>query len=1271
MQSITALSFAAPKNDEDMTPTLTTSLSPTSSSSLLAVYDLSLAHTEESLNDDAWSSHDGHRIELMKPDPQDRSQDRLFINEQEITPGNWRWCVDGVTLRWNQGSGNDYVAGELAFNQCQSRAVGSVMFNQIHYSAAANVRPAEYNCRLIHNDQVAYRADGQLKWVENELWNTESLWSNEVLRWSFWVEEYVDEYGTRGYRPRLRFQDIQTNEEWTPQVGSFSAQIDENYQYHYKYISTSPFSSENDDKELTIPRESKFSTLFPIEIHLKLQPDATAVKGVIEVKTERNETIIYGLKGVSAHPYEVLQLMHAEMALEEISAAVSPPKEAKITSTTAGQDLQPYYLYNLDPYEFIQIGEKTEKVVRDAVQHYAEASLIEIIQYYMPSEQRRKFISASPIDIDENIRTIAETKVVDPDDAAGQRLLDPKAFYRSLTTPLLSIILKGQTPKVNARRARKQFEEKLSSSAIYQQHAPMLYKYHFVEKFPAIKDYFDDERLNLEDKAKKIKFYTDAKKKEYTALRDQAETDDVRKQYDLLLEELDEMQQKALEGKFWAHRVFTHFTGDDFLNMLKMQLFASPDGAKATVRNIQRVSTVLSVLDDSQYFAKKFADTMRIFQLYNILAQNASLREDQKTLRDITEEIAKEFAKQHNDSTDALTKLVAEAIKKAEEDAAKGQKNLWTEIMSIIYVWFEQVGRAQSIAQVVAKLTAKLNPLLERITEKIIQNPALRAQIEKYGLVAKTVASKVLWLGIGGITISAMIFMMVLDWDNMDPATKTGMIMVGVGMLANFALSILKAGMDFYTVYRGTGSFRGALKWAVGLQSHTVEQMERMFADAANHVLQRLSGGRIQLAQWANLSGWKGSAAKFAIRCLQNLTRIAMIAISAIMAAINIVLSAISLAKARTPLESAVGALAISSSILELIGLGFELASVLTVGTASSVLGVIAGVFAGFAILVALAGVGIMIYLAIKAQISPVDEFVENEARQAHLDMPKETDIDYMLPIYDKSGKLLKEGVTISDSNGVYLITQTGGQAGAGSLTRDQTTCFGITTDGEGRAVIYSAAIQKDQSIEVHYLTASESRSLSFQNKRMIGEEAVQQLWHAELIGNAETTNPGKDKDEDKDKDDNKELQLVKGLFQLYTEKSGTRSYLGYNGTSFILYDNPQQPLWLRLESTKASSLSMNDVKLYTEDRDMQFYANLAFPGSESRKWALRGGDVPSFMTFDADQGVLVQKQGIAPEQGEFGPYQIALDSGSLETLESNEFYIFVANTPGDDIAEL
>ncbi|MGG0813220.1 hypothetical protein ABE142_11155 [Paenibacillus alvei] len=1265
MQSVKALSFAVPKSDEAVPTPLTVPPSFTSKPPRFAMYDLSLAHAAESLNDDAWSSNDGHRIVLMTPDPQDCSQDRLFVNEIEISLGNWRWCVDGVTLRWNQGSGNNYVAGELVFDQHRSRAVGSVMFNHVYYSAAAAVRPAVYNCRLIHNDQVAYRADGQLKWVENEQWNTDSLWSIDALVWSFWVEEYVDDYGERGYRPRLRFQDMYTGEEWTPKVGAFTAYIDEGYQYHYKYDTTFPFPPDNDGGQLTASKDSKPAALFPMEILLQLQPDATAVKGVIEVKTERNETKIYGLKGISAHPYEVLQLMHAEMAADQVSAAVSSLSSLELTeniTTSAGQDLQPYYLYNLDPYEFVQIGNQKEKVVRDAVQHYAEASLIEIIQFYMPSEQRKKFISASPIDINENIRMIAETKVADPDDAAGQRMLDPKAFYQNLSTPLLSIILKGQTRKINARRARKQFEERLSGSAIYQQHAPMLYKYHFVDKFPAIKDYFNDERLNLEDKAKKIKFYTDTKKKEYTTLRDQAETDDVRKQYDLLLEELDEMQQKALEGKFWAHRVFTHFTGDDFLNMLKMQLFASPNGANASVRNIQRVSTILSVLDDSQYFAKKFAETMRIFQLYNVLAQYASLREDQKTLRDITEEIAKEFAKQHNDSTDALTKLVAEAIKNVEEDAAKGHKNLWTEIMSIIYVWFEQVGRAQSIAQVVAKLTAKLNPLLERITEKIIRNPAIRAQIEKYGLVAKTVATKVLWLGIGGITIGAMIFMMVLDWENMDPVTKTGMMMVGAGMLANFALSILKAGMDFYTVYRGTGSFSGALKWAVGLQSHTVEQMERMFADAANHVLQRLSGGRIQLAQWANLAGWKGGAAKFAIRCLQNVTRIAMIAISAVMAAINIVLSAISIAKASTPLEKAVSALAITSSILELIGLGFEFASVLTVGTAASVLGVIAGVFAGLAILVALAGVGIMIYLAIKPQISPIDEFVNNEARQDHLDMPKETDIDYMLPLYDKSGKLVKEGVTISTSNGTYLIAQTDGHAGAGALTRDQTTCFGMTTDGEGRAVIYSAVIQKDKSIEVHYLTVSESHNISFQNKRMTGEEAVQQLWHAELIGDTETAKSGNDEDND--------LQLTKGLFQLYTEKSGTRSYLGYSGTSFILSDNPQQPLWLRLESTKAASLSMNDVKLYTEDRDMQFYANLAFPGSESRKWALRGGDVPSFMSFDADQGLLVQKQGIAPEQGEFGPYQIALDSGSLETLESNEFHIFVTNTPGDDIAD-
>lgn len=1263
MKSFNALSFAAPQSDTAEPTALTTPLSPSSVSPQFAVFDLLLASCSDSSNDSAWSNDGGHRIVLMAPAPQDRSQDRLFVNDKEIEPSNWRWCVDGVTLRWSQGSGNDHVAGELAFDQHRSRAVGSVMFEQVQYSAAAEARPAEYNCRLINDDQVAYRADGQLKWVENDRWNTESLWSKDALIWNFWMEQYVDEYGERGYRPRIRFRDIETGCQWTPQVGTFTAYLDGSYIYHYKYDQGALFPPGNDGGELPITKDQKLATLYPMEVRLQLQPDATAVRGVIEVKTGEKVTKIYGLKGISAHADEVVRIIQADMAAAQVSAAVATPETAESIATAAGQDLQPYFLYNLDPYEFVQIGNQKERVVRDAVQQSAEASLIEIIQFYMPTEARRQFISASPIELNANVRRIAETKIIDPDDPNGQKMLEPRAFYQSLSTPLLSIILKSQTKKVNARRARKQFEEKLSGSALYQQHAPMLYRYHFVEKFPAVKNYLNDERLNREDKAKKIKYYTDTKKKEYTELRDQAETDDVRQQYDLLLKELDEMQQKALEGKYWAHRVYSHFTGNDFMNMLKMQLFASPDGANATVRNIQRVSTILSVLDDSQYFATKFAETMRIFQLYNVLAQYASLREDQKTLREIAEEIAKEFAKQHSGSMDELTKLVAEAIRNAKEDAVKGQKNLWTEITSILYVWLEQVGRAQSIAQVLAKVTAKLNPLLDVITQRIIQNPAIRAQIENLGLVAKTVASKVLWVGIGVLTIGAMISMMVLDWANMDAITKTGMIMVGAGMLANFALSILKAGMDFYSVYRGTGSFRGALKWAFGLQSIAVDQMERMFADAANHTLQKLSGGRIQLSQWANMPGWKGSAAKFAIRCLQNVTRIVMIAISAVMAAINIVLSAISLSKARKPLEKAVSALAITSSILELIGLGFELGSVLAVGTASSVLGIIAGVFAGLAILAALAGIGIMIYLAVKSQASPVDEFVGNEAKRAHLDMPKGTDIDYMLPLYDKTGKLVKEGVTISSPNGnTYLVAQADGQAGAGACTGDQTTCFGMTTDGEGRAVVYSAVVLKDQTIELRYLTASESLCLSFHDKRMTGSEAKQQLWHAELIGGAKTEKSGEDKEND--------LQLTKGQFNLYTERNGARSYLGFDGTSFVLSEKPQQPLWLRLERTLASSLTMNDVKLFTEDRDMKFYANLAFPGCEPRTWALRG-DVPSFMGFDADQGALLQKQGIAPQQGDYGPFQFSLDSGSLATIASNEFHIVVTASPIDDIAEV
>jgi|GEM_PF-6942975 len=1276
MHSFSALSLAIPQSTD---PQVTSEMAPqmeipfndshtglfvaNQSYQKVLSYKLFLAHPAEKHNDEAWTNSAGHSVNLLQVDPEDRSQDRLFVNDVEIEPENWRWCIDGVTLRWNQGSGDHHLAGELAFDKYRNRAVGSVMIGGEQHSAVAQSRPASYSCKLVSESTAAYKAEGKLKWNKNDAWNNASLWSSDALLWNFWVEEYVDDYGERGYRPRIRFEDRQTGYVWEPLVGTYTAYMtytDEKFIYYFKLDRMQGNPPKDERSSLSGETDRRIASVFPVELVMQLDPSAMQVEGVMEVVTEGEKTEIYGVQGMPANP-ELL-------ALFACPRPESSDKQATtLTALTAeAQELSPYYLINLDPYEFIEIGGGKDqkngkdapksKVVRDAVQHTAEASLLQIIQYYMPRNLRENFISNAPIELEAPIRAIAETAVPNP--GKPGEMVDPKGFYQSLAAPLLTIVLRSKSKKLNARRARKLFEERLSASPVYQKHAPMLYRAHFLDKFPAVRQYLADEQMNADDKRKKIEKYTDTKRAEYTKLRDQAETDEVRQQYDLLLKELDEAKEKALNGKYWAHRVFTHFTGDDFLNMLKMQLFASPDGANAAVRNIQRVSTILSVLDESQYFATKFAECMRIFQLYNVIAQYASMREDQATLREVTSEIAQKFAKQHDGSTDQLMKLVAEAIQKAEEDRAKQQGNLWTEVMEILYIWFEQVGRAQSLAQLLAKVTAKLNPLLDKIEQAIIKNPHIRQQVEKVGLVTKTVASKMLWFGLGLLTFGCMVTMMALNWNNLDDVSRVGLVMVGAGMVANFALSIFKAGQDFYTVYRGTGSLRGALKWAVGLENFSVARMELTFATVASDHLAKLSGGRIQLARWAQLPGWRGKAAQFAVRFIVNLTRVIAIAVSAVMAAVNIVLAAISLAHSKTPLEKAANALAITASILELIGLGFELASVLAVGTAASVLGVIAGVFAGLAILVALAGLGIIIYLAIVSRTSLVDEFVQNEAAKDRLDMPNDTAIDYLLPLYDETGRLIKEGVCIGalafdGTVSTYLRIENDGTIGAGELTGDQTTCFGISTDGQGRALIFAASVPAGKNVVLRYLTVSEEGKLVTEESRLEGDKRYRQLWNTEIVGKTEVQKPGKQEEGEI------EEQLTKGQFRLFIQdQSGNRSYLSNEGGTFRLSSNPQD-LVLSLESTKPTNLHMDDVNLSTGDRDTSFYANLAFPGCEPRSWSI-SGLIPDFLSFDPNAGALKQKEGISPQVGTFGPFMITVTSGAFEGLTSNPFKVIV-----------
>lgn len=1252
MLAFSALSFASPRDFEiDPAAPLASALSPIAGmvmrqDELTAMaqpfahatsYRLFLpdAASADATDDDAWTDREDHTVTVLRADPHDRAGDRLFIDHVEIDRRQWRWSADNTTLRWCHGQGDEHLGGELAFDGLGYRAAGAVAFGARSTKAFAVAAAARFDCRLMHDGTAAYKvSDTALTWTKNAAWSDAGRWSSPALRWSFWVEEYVDDYGNRSYRPRIRFEDMQTGVIFEPGVGAFIASIDAERHYHFELASGYRGSPDNDRSGLSVDRDRAIKSVFPIRMRIRLDATAQRVEGAIEVQGPGDTTLVYALSGEAHDPARVAALSAAKPARALDAAA---PSEA---------ELSPYYLYNLDPYDFVEVG--SDKVIRDAVQAEVEKSLARIIQHYMPDEMRRKFVSPTPIDLDAEVRAIARSKA-----SSGEQ---PKDLYESLARPFLSMAL--PSPKLNARRARKLLDERLSESPVYREHAVKLYAHHFRQKFPGFKSYLEDEGLNVEEKRRQLEAYTAKKVATYRALREDAESDAVREQCDLMIGELEAAKQRGLAGRYWAHRVYTHFTSDEFVGMLQMQMFASAEGAKAAARNVQRVSTILSVLDDSQHFAERFAEFMNIFRLFALITQHANLSQDQKVLRDVVDDITAQFAEQHAGSTDATTRALAEYMKTAKQDKASGQANLWAKILEIGYEMLASAEKVQSLAKALALLMSKLDEKLANLKTYIVEKlPALVTKLGGHGLTIGKAVVKFIGLGLGAVMAGGAVVVLAMQWNDLNDVTKAGLITMGVGLLANTAVTFVKGtaklGANLFGVASEHG-YRAALKWFFGRAGDQTKVLAEAAQGGAQKLLERLLGGSRQIATAPALAAETAAKAAKILRLLTGITRLVMIAFSAVISIVSIVLTAIELSKAKTPLEKTMHALMLAAGGLELIGLGFAagsaVASAMAAGTAATVLTVISGVFMGLALVVALIAIGIMIYLAVTTKPEdPPEEFARLEAVKDELYMPRETAIDYLLPLHDESGRLVKDGVTIltvaqPGEPALHLTIASDGTVGAGPWRDDLTTGFGLTVDGQGRALVFAATIPESGKVVPRYLTVGDDGSLRAEDKLLDGADRARQLWIADLVGE-----PG-----DVGKEGN---NLVRGRFQLHVMMAKKKLYLCFKGGRFGVDDNPQD-LRLALQSTRPADLRVEDISLTTRDRDQIFYACLGIAGSGPRSWSLRGL-LPDFLDFDDKVGALKQREGMTPSVSTSGPLHVIVKAGEFELL-SNPFAVTV-----------
>ena len=149
----------------------------------------------------------------------------------------------------------------------------------------------------------------------------------------------------------------------------------------------------------------------------------------------------------------------------------------------------------------------------------------------------------------------------------------------------------------------------------------------------------------------------------------------------------------------------------------------------------------------------------------------------------------------------------------------------------------------------------------------------------------------------------------------------------------------------------------------------------------------------------------------------RNLDEFLATRVAAIFAVVNIVLSAIQLAKSDTPLEKAMNALFLASGVLELISAvgGWTLSLVAVESEAT--LATVFGLAAALGVAAAIAGCIILIVMIAthKDPPTPLENFVSHQAADAGYRMKEGVDIDYF-QVTKVNGEADTIGIAISEN---------------------------------------------------------------------------------------------------------------------------------------------------------------------------------------------------------------------------------------------------------------
>jgi hypothetical protein len=745
---------------------------------------------------------------------------------------------------------------------------------------------------------------------------------------------------------------------------------------------------------------------------------------------------------------------HEAIGAIEAHQDVHPGIHKLFAATTAAlgdPGLQPSGLLAMDPCR-----RDKEGALQDVVQAAVTKDLGDIMNSYIPKDVWEKlFPNTSQATLTGTLAEVAASPV--------EGVTDPLEWYRSLAAAVLSSgLASGSDPNcqyLNGPRAVHWLKTEVATSKVYHAHGQKLFHTHWQQEFPLTAEYLADQNTNAarlgEVDAKIAEQLRDIEK---NVVADPKDPDLKEK----LKKELTQVGEYAKTNKlYWAFLYYVYNTNPTTLaNVgLQMQLGPGADGT-ALSRLFQKNVAVLTALDPSNFFAQQYIATLNIYLVTNILPSMFDFPDDPAGF-ELIKEYLQQFLQTGLNNEDNQIK-----------DAAKQLAAILAE-ENFDRILHDSINALRTFAGAIDDLLALPYVAQRFVSWFEVSYPSLASYSNVFGSTL-----------IGGLTMLA-VFNVISDFKSYGKLTRaergqliTNALQVGIQIFG----AVVKRGVRIWAIWGLEGLSNAERAAGIGKILFTSETdlldlglmnigstMARWLGDTEGSIGKLITAEGFLVVSETAVAGER--VAVMTAIFGKNLDAFIATRVGPLFILAGIGWSLYRIIEGEGTLALAGDILSIVSGglmLFAMFGLAFGewlIAGALSLGFLeaggavatflSSLLVEVVSCAGPLGILLALAGVGVMLYELFKQPPDPVEEFVRDHAKKAGFWVPsKAASLDYAVPYTDADqAKLLIIGFTLLSAKDQALICAPDGSISTSSVTKLPALpnrVWRVATDGQG-----------------------------------------------------------------------------------------------------------------------------------------------------------------------------------------------------------------------------